>query len=97
MFDPACCNAMHGVLCVHYRLEMRRAVAVSISQFERRVLLIYCGWEIINLFLGGVLSSSFVRWVGLTGIQTVKVSMPSGISRADSCGLTRSNSPQQIV
>lgn len=31
---------------------------------ERRILLTYCGWELINLFLGGVLSGSFVRWAG---------------------------------
>jgi hypothetical protein len=28
---------------------------------EQRILLIYFGWEVINLFLGGVLSGSVVR------------------------------------
>jgi hypothetical protein len=41
---------------------MRRAVAVSLSQMERRLLLAYCGWELTNIFLGGVLSGSIVRW-----------------------------------
>jgi hypothetical protein len=29
---------------------------------ERNILLIYVGWELVNLFLGGVLSASLVRW-----------------------------------
>jgi hypothetical protein len=28
---------------------------------ERRILLVYCGWELTNIFLGGVLSGSLVR------------------------------------
>jgi hypothetical protein len=28
---------------------------------ERNILLIYVGWELVNLFLGGVLSASLVR------------------------------------
>jgi hypothetical protein len=40
-------------------------VAVSLSQMERRILLAYCGWELTNLFLGGVLSGSAIRWAGL--------------------------------
>jgi hypothetical protein len=31
---------------------------------ERRILLVYCGWELTNLFLGGVLSGSAIRWAG---------------------------------
>lgn len=50
-----------GLLSLPCRLELRRAVAVSLSQMERRLLLAYCGWELTNLFLGGVLSGSLVR------------------------------------
>lgn len=45
------------------RLELRRGAAVSCSQLERNILLIYAGWELVNLFLGGVLSSSLTRCV----------------------------------
>lgn len=41
-------------------------MAVSLSQMERRLLLVYCGWELTNIFLGGVLSGSLVR-CALTG------------------------------
>jgi hypothetical protein len=34
---------------------------VSLSGMERNILLIYVGWELVNLFLGGVLSASLVR------------------------------------
>ena len=44
-----------------YRLELRRAAAVSSSQLERNMLAIYFAWELTNLFLGGVLSASLVR------------------------------------
>ena len=46
-----------------YRLELRRAGAVSSSQMERNMLAIYFSWELTNLFLGGVLSASLVRLV----------------------------------
>jgi len=29
---------------------------------EANILLIYVGWELVNLFLGGVLSASLVRY-----------------------------------
>jgi hypothetical protein len=43
-----------------YRLELRRGRAVSLSQMERNLLVLYFMWEVVNLFLGGVLSSSFL-------------------------------------
>lgn len=42
-------------------LELRRATAVSLSEMEQRILLLYFAWEVVNLFLGGVLSGSVVR------------------------------------
>lgn len=61
-----CCSTVvtqHSLfLCVAaHRLELRRGVAVSLSQMERRLLLVYSGWELTNIFLGGVLSGSLVR------------------------------------
>jgi hypothetical protein len=46
------------------RLELRRAQAVSLSQMERNILGFYFTWEVINLFLGGILSASLTRWEG---------------------------------
>lgn len=54
------CNLSLCVAAGH-RLELRRGVAVSLSQMERRLLLVYCAWELTNIFLGGVLSGSLVR------------------------------------
>lgn len=45
-----------------HRLELRRAVAVSLSQMERNMLTWYFAWEVVNLFLGAVLSASVLRW-----------------------------------
>lgn len=61
--------ALHHLLrlsCCHLtsRLELRRATAVSLSGMERNILLVYVGWELCNLFLGGVLGASLVRWAG---------------------------------
>lgn len=43
-----------------YRQELKRGGAVSLSQMERNILALYFGWEVVNLFLGGVLSSSLL-------------------------------------
>lgn len=49
------------------RLELRRGASVSLSGMERNILLTYFGWELVNLFLGGVLSASLVRCDILAG------------------------------
>jgi hypothetical protein len=41
-----------------YRVELRRGGSVSLSAMERSLLQLYFAWEVVNLFLGGVLSSS---------------------------------------
>lgn len=46
-----------------YKLELRRGAAVSLSGMEANILLIYVGWELVNLFLGGVLSASLVSQI----------------------------------
>lgn len=51
------------------RLELRRATALSLSHMEQRILYAYFGWELFNLFLGGVLSGSVVRCVNRTSQQ----------------------------
>ncbi len=44
-----------------YKLELQRGASVSLSAMERNVLRVYFGWEVANLFLGGVMASSHVR------------------------------------
>jgi hypothetical protein len=56
-----CRNAVAVCYWLRSRLELRRGAAVSLSGMERNILLIYVGWELVNLFLGGVLSASLVR------------------------------------
>ncbi len=38
-----------------------RIALLSPVQMERNMLRIYFGWEVVNLFLGGVMASSLVR------------------------------------
>lgn len=49
-----------------YKMELKRGAAVSLSQMERNMLRIYFAWEVCNIFLGGILSSSLVRYVLLS-------------------------------
>ncbi len=44
-----------------YKLELRRGSSVSLSGLDRRILVVYFGWEVANLFLGGVMASSLLR------------------------------------
>ena len=48
-----------------YRLELRRAQAVSNSQMDRSMLRAYFAWEVVNLFLGAILSSSLMSQVAV--------------------------------
>lgn len=54
---------------VTHRLELRRGTALSLHELDRNVLLAYAVWELINLFLGGVLSASLTRHAAVWGVH----------------------------